>query len=118
MGAPDFDLHISERPVKSVNRQKWGKMGKNHTFFSFIIFFQNRQIRSTYAYNSMDYGLSQGNMHEMGQFKKNYILVYDRFQVSFNLICIFKFRCPVKKLNGTERSEIALNLKFSVWALQ
>ena len=118
MGAPDINLHVSERPSKSENGQNWQKMGNIHIFFKFIIFSQNCQIYSTYSYNSMDYGQSQGNMNEMGQFKKIFILVYDRLQVGFNLICIFKFRCPVKKLNGTERSEIALNLKFSVCALQ
>ena len=118
MGAPDINLHISERPSKSGNGENWQKMGNIHIFFKFIIFSQNRQIYSTYAYNSMDYGLSQGNMNEMGQFKKIFILAYDRLQVGFNLICIFKFRCPVKKSHGSAQSETCLKLMFSVWGSQ
>ena len=66
----------------------------------------------------MDYGLSQGNMNEMGQFKKIFILAYDRLQEGFNLICIFKFKCPVKKSHGSAQSETCLKLMFSVWGSQ
>ena len=118
MGAPDINLHISERLSKLENGQNWQKMGNIQIFFKFMIFSQNRHIHSTYAYNSMDYGLSQGNMNEMGRFMKIFILAYDRLQVGFNLICIFELRCPVKKSHGSARSETCLKLMFSVCALR
>ena len=117
MGAPDINLHVSERPSKSGNGQNWQKMGNIHIFFKFIIFSQNCQIHSTDAYNSMDYGLSQGNINEMGQFKKIFILAYDRL-ISFAYSSLFKFKCPVKKLHGSAQSETCLKLMFSVWALR
>ena len=66
----------------------------------------------------MGYGLSRGNKHEMGRFKKKYMLVNSDFRVGFNLICIFELTCHVKKLHGSARPEIVFYLQFSVWALQ
>ena len=118
MGAPDFYFAVSESPVKSVNHENRQKVWKNHIFFNLIIFSQNHQICLTNAYNSMDYGLSQGNKQEMHWFYENLMLVHDSVFSDLNLICIFELRCPVKKLHSSAQSEIALKLQFSVWALQ
>ena len=56
--------------------------------------------------------------HDVNSGEKRFLSTFDQYTAGslnavdgdIDLICIFKFRCPVKKLHGFARSETALNL--------
>ena len=93
-------------------------MRKIENFFNLNFFHSNHYFFRTAAYIMLNHDVNSGEKRFLSTFDQYTAGSLNAVDGDINLICIFKCRCPVKKLHGSARSETALNLKFSVWALQ
>ena len=93
-------------------------MRKIAHFFNLNFFLSNRYFFTAGAYIMLNHDGNSGGKRFLSTFDQYTADSLNAVDGDINLICIFKCRCPVKKLHGSARSETALNLKFSVWALQ
>ena len=66
----------------------------------------------------LKHDVNKGGKHVLSRFGQYPIASLAPVFDDFNLICIFELTCPVKKLHSSAQSETALNVMFSVWALQ
>ena len=93
-------------------------MRKIENFSNLNFFLSNCYFFTTGGYILLNHDVNNGGKRFLSTFDQYTADSLNAVDGDINLICIFKFRCPVKKLHGFARSETALNLKYSVWALQ